>query len=671
MSSTLSTQPSKRSVLVLTVILILYAFFMHWNHVQEGPAGMHLWTQSDHYALARGFVENDLNFFKPQTLVYHYRYPDTWDAARQTLVTAVDFPIHNYIPAVVMKLTGSESPMIFAIYMLLISMIGFVYLYKLAFLFNRSTVLSVLIVFFVATSPVYTFYQVRFIPSVPTLSTAIIGLYYGFSYRRNGNFRHFVLGMAFLALAAMTRLTFLIPLLAWTGQEFLIFLREKENRKKKTVTVILAFAAVIGYSLYNRYLRNEYGGMFLHTLMPANSWPQFLEIIREIVRNWKYEYVTKAHYGVVLAGLLVLIYRLFRPRIAQEWMPARWFTLFLLAGSVTFFCLMCIQFMAHDYYALDVFFVPVVVLLCLVSERLGSVRIPKEIGWTLTILTIGVFFWLNGRTQEQRHASERWGLNAMVIRNFSQSERLLTSLGIPKDEKLVILDPLPRNVPFYYMHRIGYVVMRNHPADLKAALRIPARYYVFQNELFLSDIFKVYPGIIDQLELVGTDGKITVCRKRNRGEETNLFHFLQLDRQKPAFEKWIGAEEAKEWEVKGEPTAVAGEFQVNRENDFGPVLKLRDPKVFTRPRVLFFEGKVRWEKGPDVQCTISMTENGELTFYKTFPLKEQLPDENGWRDFRYLLTLPETSSGNVELSVYLWNTEHIAYTVRNVGVRLF
>jgi hypothetical protein len=667
--------PPKSATLALVLLLLIYSFGMHWQHLSESPAGMHLWTQSDHYALARGFVENGLDFFHPQTFVYHHQYPAVFDPANQSLITAVDFPIHNYIPAVVMKLSGSNSPAIMSVYMLLISVLGLVYLFRLAYLFNRSVALSFLVVGFVACSPVFTFYQVRFIPSVPTLSTAIIGLYYALRYRSEKNFRHFLLALVFLTLSALTRMTFVLPLLAWFGYEFLFFVREREDRFRKAIAVSASISLLAAYFLYNRYLRSTYGGLFLDAFMPAGSWKDLVEIVAEITRIWKYEYITKAHYIVLLAGLALLFYRLLRQqRPLRGTIRPLWLVVFLLAGSTAFFLLMCVQFLAHDYYAIDVFFVPVIVLVCLLSAKIvPSKPTGRTIAMVFTVLAIPLMVFFNLEVQKKRIEAERWGLNTMVVRNFKDSKQLLEKLHIPKDEKLVSLDPLPRNVPFLYMNRTGYVVMRNDSTDLKAALKLPFRYYFFQNEVFLSDIYKVYPGIIGSLEVIGTDGRVTICRKTSEASPgaNDLFAFLHLDEKPPVFAAKLSGDDLAKWVIIPEKAEEGNTFFVKAESDAGPVMKIYDPELLKQPRILFFRGQIKWNKKKDIQVAISLAENGELKTYRTFSLIEATGLKEEWRDFRFLYTLPATKSDTVDLSLYIWNTEHMSYLVRDVEMRLY
>ena len=48
---------------IFTIVLLGILFQI--NYVNDFPSHIHAWSQSDRYALAQGFVNNDLNFFKP------------------------------------------------------------------------------------------------------------------------------------------------------------------------------------------------------------------------------------------------------------------------------------------------------------------------------------------------------------------------------------------------------------------------------------------------------------------------------------------------------------------------------------------------------------------------------------------------------------------------------
>lgn len=661
---------TKKQGWLFIAILVIYCITIHFNHFGEMPSGIHTWTQSDHYALARGFVENDLNFFRPQTLAYPYHYPATFNPANPSLVTAIDFPIHNYIPAVIMKITGSESPLIYQLYMLLISVIGLIYLFRLSFLINKSVTLALLIVAFVACSPVFTFYQIRFIPSVPSLCTAIIGLYYGMLYRQTKQIRHFALGLIFLGLSAMTRLTFVIPFAAWIGQAFLDLFKETTDRRKRIFWMgLTTFLFLCSYG-YNYYLRTEFGSLFLSKLMPATSVSQLLELTTYIIQTWKTDYLTKAHYLLIVLGIVYWFYNRIRNGKQRFFGTPNWFLLFLFSGSIVFYIAMCRQFPAHDYYFIDNFFVPVIVLILFLSRAIApQTQVGKRILFGFTFIAIAGMMLLNIKKQEFRHESERWGENNLINKNFEHSEALLDQFHIGKNEKLVVLDRMAWNVPFYFMHRTGYVIMTVNKTKLNECLDLPVNYYVFQNETFLLNAYKVNPHIIERLEILGTDGKITICKKTSPQKKT-LFEFLQLENKQPVFERQLSDSTALEWEVKGHATDK-NTFDVLASEEFGPVLKLRNSSWFKTYRVVYFSGQIKWNQQQEIECVTSFTENSELTTYKVFSLKGALKPTKEWQSFRFLITVPASKASVNELSVYFWNTKKANYSVRNVSCKIY
>ena len=178
-----------KNVFVIITIVSLSVIY-HSRYINEFPSHIHAWAQSDRYALSLGFLDNDLNFFKPQTLVYNHQFPDKWKVPSEKTITAVDFPIHDYIPALLMKISGNTSPWVFRIYILLYSFLGLFFLFKLSYAITKDFIKSVFVVVFTATSPIYVYYQAGFLPTIPSLSNAIIGIffYYKFLNENKNNF---------------------------------------------------------------------------------------------------------------------------------------------------------------------------------------------------------------------------------------------------------------------------------------------------------------------------------------------------------------------------------------------------------------------------------------------------------------------------------------------------
>src|SRR5438067_11466151 len=98
----LACKNSTLNVLFFFVAGVLSFYFFH-KRITLFPSFHHSWSQSDRYALAIGFLRNGLDFFHPQT----------FNLITTNGITQVDFPIHDYLVALMMKLTGVHQPFIF------------------------------------------------------------------------------------------------------------------------------------------------------------------------------------------------------------------------------------------------------------------------------------------------------------------------------------------------------------------------------------------------------------------------------------------------------------------------------------------------------------------------------------------------------------------------------
>ncbi|MFH1321045.1 MAG: hypothetical protein ABII90_10385 [Bacteroidota bacterium] len=103
-----------KNVYLLFAILGILSISFYKDTINLFPSYIHAWTQSDRYALALGFIDNGFDFF----------HPCSYNLKTVNGITSVDFPIHEYIIAVIMKITGSTAPLIFRIYILLYGLTG-------------------------------------------------------------------------------------------------------------------------------------------------------------------------------------------------------------------------------------------------------------------------------------------------------------------------------------------------------------------------------------------------------------------------------------------------------------------------------------------------------------------------------------------------------------------
>ncbi len=101
---------SKRSLIIILIIIILFGLFIQYPYMNEFPSFIHAWSQSDRYSIALGFVNNDLDLFHPETFIYNKQFPHKWNYAYDNTITSVYFPILEYVVAII-------SSLIYVVYM--------------------------------------------------------------------------------------------------------------------------------------------------------------------------------------------------------------------------------------------------------------------------------------------------------------------------------------------------------------------------------------------------------------------------------------------------------------------------------------------------------------------------------------------------------------------------
>ncbi len=545
---------TKKNNLVSIFIILVFGFLFQFKYIQEFPSNIHAWAQSDRYALSLGFVKNDLNFIKPQTFVLNRQFPNEWKEPSAEGTTAVDFPVHDFLAAIIMKITGNTSPVIFRLYILFYSFIGLYYLFKIGLLFTNNSVKSLLLLIFAATSPVFVYYQGGFLPTIPSISNTLIGIYLFFIYLKNENKKYFNLSLVFLTIAALSRSTFLISLISILSIEFYRIIKKETSLKGKIIPVGCSLIALLSYFFYNNLLRQEYGSVFLSHLMMAENYSEIKEIIQLTLSNWKYHYFSKLHYLFIIVSIAIsLFYILFKK--SRKGKIEHLFTLFILVqfiGFILFSFLMLKQFPNHDYYFLDTFYIPTILLLLITLIYIPDFNFGLNV-FMLTSVIIVVFYWVSNvfEYQVKRRETGSWDLVGKTIENFKHSDNFLKSLHINETSKILVLSPQAPNIPFILMDRFGYAIMSSNKNDLSKALKWDFDYLVYQNDLFLNETYFNFPEIINKIEKIGDNGKISVCKLKKYPQKQTLFSFLKLKNQKTIYEKEITFEKmnsSNEWQ---------------------------------------------------------------------------------------------------------------------------
>ena len=517
-------QLNRKGWIIALIFIILSGLFIQWSYMNEFPSFIHAWSQTDRYAIALGFVNNDLDFFHPETFIYNKQFPHKWSVPHETTITSVDFPILEYVAAIIMKISGDTSPWIFRMCSLIVAFIGMFFLYKLTFIITKDWIKSVFVVAVAMTSPVYAYYYNGFIPSIPALTFMIIAFYCYLKYLNDNEKKLFIITIVFCTLSVLVRSSFAVAYVALLGFEFLRILRKETSFVNKILPVLISFMIILLYYLWNKHLAAENGTLFLGELIPAKNWDDFVYRFTKTKNNWLYHYFTNIHYWIFASVIVVLlsfyIYNSFRKKkddVSVEktvTLSLWWLCGIMMLGNIIFFIAMIKQFQNHDYYFIDSFFLPILLLLILLLNKLPEISNYKQgiiAFWGAAFL---IFFMLKDvkEMQVKRRAIWRGPDSERTIKNYQGSEQYLDSLNISKDAKILTLYAYPQNAAFIMMNRKGYTAMFDKHDMVKNGLTFDYDYLIIENEI-LKKKLKEDKEFLSDLRYYSDNGRITLFVK--------------------------------------------------------------------------------------------------------------------------------------------------------------
>ena len=517
--------------LTALLLIVIAGLFVQKDYMNEYPNHIHAWAEQDHYALAIGFINNGFDLFHPETMIYNKQFPSWWKVPSDNTITSADFPIHEYIVALLMRLFGSTSPWVFRLWTLLWGFLGLFFLFKIAVRFTGDWFKSILVTAIALTSPVYAYFMNGFLPSIPALSLGIIGLWFYLRFYDSHRLRHFNLGIAFLTVAMLMRTTFAIELVAILCFEVLRIIRRESTLPDKLPAVLVSAMVFIAYFLWNKHLRNLYGSIFLNQLLPPEDWQDAKELLADTYDKWIFHYFQKFQYVIflliVVLAIGVNVYQSVKYKTKTD-IPSTKKTLSLwwLPAIESFGCLlfsvaMMQQMPYHDYYILDTFFLPIILFIILiinVLKKLPKGLMPCLVGLVCVVMVINV-------TKTQVERRDNHDLSHISYVNFKEADRLLDSLGVPRDAKILCLYGFPQNGPFLQMQRKGLTVMweTDNLPDTVADWEFD--YVVIEDYQFASH-FDERKDLLSRLQKVGRNGKITVCTLSDRPIWTEAWQFF-------------------------------------------------------------------------------------------------------------------------------------------------
>lgn len=631
-------------------ILLLMAILFFRASQNDFPAHLHAWTQSDRYALTIGFLENNFDLFHPATLNLQPKFEAAAPLQNPQGITSVDFPIVEYLAAALMWLNGSPSPFIFRTLMLIIGLLGLFSFFRFLRLANMAYPIVVLFLIMAFSAPVFSYYLNGFIPSVTAVSLVFAALWLLLRYLRNKGRRYFFISLGLFTLAALIRKPFVMALLAVMLSSIWFHWRQKDKLRIELLGFLIALALIGSYHTYNNYLSFNYGSLFIGELMPAISLADAQNLIAQAWSNWKLDYFSLSQWIILAAGLLLL--PVFFAKIKASWFSQlQMVALLWLLASLAYLLAMAQQFPAHDYYFLDSFFVPLLLLSALGFSKIRLSRSWQK--WPAVIVTVAFGAWMLHsayRNQQQRFAFKSWDRTEITRLNFEGGDKLLDAVGLSPDAKILVLDAYTTNVPLILLARKGYTVINTTTENLKKAMLYEVGWVVIQNRFLASDVLRNYPELAAQLIPMANNGRIGLYKKQVL-EEPLSFEALCLIQQ----QHLLFAKTQNDFNSLVSKDSLTDCLTANQE-----YFTLVDSLFDQNPEAgiaLAFGAQIKAEmSNPGLTVVLDISDDKGFHFYDSFPLQAFF--ESGQAEVasvNLIMNLPEVLLENNRIKSYLWN----------------
>jgi len=444
-------------------------------------------------------------------------------------------------------------------------------------------------------------------------------------------------------LAALIRKPFVMIMVAAAAHLFL----QAIHRKIVWWHLLLPVAFLplwLGYELWNRSLEADYGTLFLGRFLPAQNFGEFRDVVVQMSAHWLPEYFSVGQWLVILLLLAFVVVGLVKLRARPAPIFSRHIVQFviLFVGTLAYFLLMARQFYYHDYYFIDCFYFPwlLLVIAGLTAFPKGETKIGGRILGGIALSLTLVFASGSKAVQNERYIEHDWDQVHQTWLDFAGIDTWLDNQGVGADMSIVVLDAYSTNVPLICARRKGYTTLSTSKADLKAALDFPAKYLLIRRASVLPDVYNHWNQIVHHLEFVnGTDDVYLYRFSENAMTAAEGIDFTHL---------------FPPGENSGTLDEVANiRFESNVE--FGPTFDyIVGPET---PRRWYLSVEVAFMTRPkNLACVLSVTDStGKLKHYQDYPLHAQIDSLNEPQEYAFAFALNEDLQPSDQIRTYLHN----------------
>ncbi|MFW5803874.1 MAG: glycosyltransferase family 39 protein [bacterium] len=481
---------------------ILLCFTYNFDEILfKRPQSVHQWRQTDCLSFALNYYQDGMDFSNPSI---HNLIADNQTTGK----TKGEFPVLYFFVAILWKIFGYHE-FIYRLVVLALTFLGLWNLYKIIERITRNSFIGISFSLLFFASPVIVFYSANFLTNLPAFSLVLIGWNFFFKFYLSKKDWLFFLSIFFFLLAGLLKITALVSVIAIFGYlilEWLGILGIKKEDKvfpvgiKYVIPFILLFLVNFLWYSHARSYNQLHGGWYTFN----GTWPiwkmaktDISDTINAINKLWLKNYFNYYTHILILTFLIiqVLIFKKI-PKFLNL------VTLFTLLGVIAYTLLWFNAFKYHDYYVINLYIFPVLVLISF-SFLIGKEK-RRLIHSPLAYLLIFSFLTVNliesHKTFAPRYKEGSWILRDQqkYFKAFENITPYLRSLGIKKEDKVISIRDDSFNISLYLMNQKGFTSYGNdysQSGTIENKIKLGAKYLLINDQNLLSETYlKPYLG---------------------------------------------------------------------------------------------------------------------------------------------------------------------------------
>lgn len=422
--------------LLLYVLLPLLSLAMHIHVFNRDLVGYHVWRQSQTQLNIENFAQKDFNIMNPRVN----------NMVASDGVYRMEFPIMQWLFACFYKIFGDHI-IISRILTFIIGLFSVWGIYHLAHAVFKREPIALIAAWCFNFSPVFYYYTLNPLPDNFALCFAIWGMCYFFRWINEQKAGHLIFSAAFLCVATLAKLPFVVYLGAVSAYAVYGIIKKKiKGRTLFDIIFIFTFCFLPAAAWYPTVIGSWTGNGVVKGILTVqkSDMPELMRILQGNLISLLPEMLV--NYGSLLFFLAGFFF-MFKNKVFQK----QGFHIFITWGIAVllyFFFEMNMIGTVHDYYLFP--FLPLIFLLvCYGAEQLFSIKpvsLKPVFVLALCILPLTAFLRIN----------HRWntvdpGFNPDLYKYKNELRS-----AAPDNALCIAGNDDSGNIWFYYLHKKGW-----------------------------------------------------------------------------------------------------------------------------------------------------------------------------------------------------------------------